>query len=162
MFSKLLMSMNPAYKSDRPGDSSSLLGQALSLFSTMEINGKVHRIIQTLKRKPIRLLDLATSRNASCVPNQHYAGHRSIPIDHIRGSEGRTEDFDDTFYPLHDRLQSRWLNVAIVRLSGESLPVVQLIHTGGMYFVRDGHHRISVAKALGEAYIDAEVIEETC
>ena len=38
----------------------------------------------------------------------------------------------------------------------------ELIHVGGIYFVRDGHHRISVAKALGEMYVDAEVIEESC
>jgi hypothetical protein len=86
----------------------------------------------------------------------------SVPIDCIRGSEGRTEDFDDTFHPLHDRMRSRWLNVASMRLAGEGLPSVELIHSCGRYFVRDGHHRISVAKALGEAYIDAEVIEETC
>jgi hypothetical protein len=53
-------------------------------------------------------------------------------------------------------------DVAVVRLAGEDLPAVELVHTGGIYFVRDGHHRISVAKALSEAYIDAEVIDETC
>ncbi len=108
------------------------------------------------------LLDQAAYRYATCIPNQHYAGHKSVPIDRIRGSEGRMADFDDAFYPLHDRLRSRWLGVASVRLAGEGLPAVELIHAGGLYFVRDGHHRISVAKALGEAYIDAEVIDETC
>jgi hypothetical protein len=72
------------------------------------------------------------------------------------------EDFDDTFYPRHERMRSRWLNVASLRLAGVALPPVELIHSGGIYFVRDGHHRISVAKALGEVYIDAEVIDETC
>lgn len=139
-----------------------LRDQALSLFSTMMMNGKLHRINNTLRRKSTRLLDQTASRCATSIPNQHYAGHKSVPIDRIQGSEGRTEDFDNVFYPLHDRLLSRWLNVAAVRLAGEDLPPVELIHTGGIYFVRDGHHRISVAKALGEAYIDAEVIDETC
>ena len=162
MFPQLLTYTNRAYEGDGPVNSPNLRGQALRLFSRMATNGKMHRIIQTLKRKPSRLLDRATFHSASCVPNQHYAGQMSVPIDRIRGSEGRTEDFDDTFYPLHDRMRSRWLNVASMRLAGEDLPSVELIHTGGIYFVRDGHHRISVAKALGEAYIDAEVTEVTC
>jgi len=49
-----------------------------------------------------------------------------------------------------------------ILMSNEVLPPVELIRTGGIYFVRDGHHRISVARALGEAYIDAEVIDQTC
>ena len=162
MFPDLLMYTNPDYEGDGPVNSPSLRGEALRLFSTMVANGKTHRIIQTLKRKPGRLLDRAAFHSASCVLNQHYAGQMSVPIDRIRGSEGRTEDFDDTFYPLHERMRSRWLNVASMRLAGEDLPSVELIHEGGIYFVRDGHHRISVAKALGEAYVDAEVIEATC
>src|SRR5512141_219979 len=118
MFPELYLYANPANEGDNPADSPSLRGQALRLFSTMATNGKVHRIIQTLKRKPSRLLDRAAFQSASCVPNQHSAGQMSVPIDRIRGSEGRTEDFDDTFYPLHDRMRSRWLNVASMRLAG--------------------------------------------
>lgn len=162
MFPELLMNSNPAYEGDNPADRPDLRGQSLRLFTNMVTNGKMHRAINTLKRKSSRLLDLAVIQCATCLPNRHYAGHVSVPIERIRGSEGRTEDFDDTFYPLHDRMRSRWLSVASVRLAGEGLPPVELIHTGGIYFVRDGHHRISVAKALGEAYIDAEVITETC
>jgi hypothetical protein len=156
------MSPGYTYEGDIQTDQPNLRGQASSLFSTMMMNGQLHRVNNILKRKSTRLLAQTTNRSATCVPNQHYAGHESVLIDHIRGSEGRTEDFDDAFYPLHDRLRSRWLRVASVRLAGEVLPSVELIHTGGIYFVRDGHHRISVAKALGEAYIDAEVIDETC
>ncbi|MBK5109139.1 MAG: hypothetical protein JJE12_13460 [Anaerolineales bacterium] len=69
---------------------------------------------------------------------------------------------DDAFNPLHDRLRSRWLSVASARLSGKELPPVEVIHMGGVYFVQDGHHRISVAKALGEQFVDAEVIDLDC
>ncbi len=44
------------------------------------------------------------------------------------------------------------------RLRGVHMPPVQLIELGGRYYVRDGHHRISVAKALGESFVDAEVV----
>jgi hypothetical protein len=162
MFPELLMNTNPAYEGDGPADRHNLRGQALRLFSTMMANGKMRRVLKTLKRKSSRLLDRAAVQCAACISSRHYAGHQSIPIGLIKGSEGRMEDFDDTFYPRHERMRSRWLNVASLRLAGVALPPVELIHSGGIYFVRDGHHRISVAKALGEVYIDAEVIDETC
>lgn len=162
MFVEMLMNSGYTYEGEIQTDKPSLRGQALSLFSMMVINGRLHRVTNTLKRKSTRLLIRIADHSASCIPNQHYAGHKSVPIDRIRGSEGRTEDFDDAFYPLHDRLRHRWLSVASVRLAGHDLPPVELIHTDGVYFVRDGHHRISVAKALGESYIDAEVIDQTC
>jgi hypothetical protein len=162
MFPEMIMNSTPAFEGDSPADRPNLRGQALRLFTNTVTNGKVHRVINSLKRKSRRLLDRASYLCASCIPNRHYAGHMSVPINRIRGSEGRTEDFDDAFYPMHDRLRGRWLNVASIRLAGEELPPVELIHTGGIYFVRDGHHRISVAKALGEDYIDAEVINEAC
>jgi len=162
MFPEVLMNTNPAYEGDAPAERRYLRGQALRLFSTMMANGKMHRVVKTLKRKSSRLLDRTAIQCANCLPSRHYAGHKSVPISLIRGSEGRTEDFDDTFYPRHERVRGRWLNVAALRLAGEGLPPVELIHTGGIYFVRDGHHRISVARALGEDYIDAEVIDETC
>ena len=50
--------------------------------------------------------------------------------------------------------------MAQAKLDGTVLPPVELIQVGDIYFVRDGHHRISVARALGEEYIDAEIILE--
>jgi len=162
MFPEMLMNFNYAYEGDTPTDKPYLQDQAMSLFSTMMTNGMLHRVKNTLKRKSKRLLDQNAYRSATCIPNRHYAGLKIVPIDRIQGSEGRTEDFDDAFYPLHDRLRSRWLSVASVRLAGEGLPPVELIHIGGVYFVRDGHHRISVAKSLGEVFVEAEVINVTC
>jgi hypothetical protein len=86
-----------------------------------------------------------------------YVGMRAVAIETIQGSEERAEDFDNRFRPLSWHTRERWLSVAEARLRGVNLPPVQLIEVGGRYFVRDGHHRISVAQALGETYIDAEV-----
>ena len=87
-----------------------------------------------------------------------YLGMREIAIDTICGSEERAEDFDDSFRPLAGHNRDRWLSVAEARLRGVHMPPVQLIELGGRYYVRDGHHRISVAKALGESFVDAEVV----
>jgi hypothetical protein len=87
-----------------------------------------------------------------------YVGMRTIAVDTICGSEERADDFDNLFRPLAGHNRDRWLSVAEARLRGVNMPPVQLIEVGGRYYVRDGHHRISVAKALGESFVDAEVV----
>jgi hypothetical protein len=80
-----------------------------------------------------------------------------VQISKIKGSEGRSDDFDCDFNPIQTRTIHRWMSVATARYEGMSLPPVELIQVDEDYFVRDGHHRISVARAFGEVYIDAEV-----
>ncbi len=90
--------------------------------------------------------------------NSHYAGLRVVPIHQIQGSEGRRDEFDVDFRPLQERTVGRWLGIAAVQLrNAATLPPVELVQVGDVFFVRDGHHRISVARALGRVYIDAEV-----
>ncbi len=88
---------------------------------------------------------------------EHYSGRQAVALDLIRGSENRVQDFDVAFFPLGHHNRSRWLGIAMARKQGVAMPPVQLIEVAGLYFVRDGHHRISVARALGEAFIEAEV-----
>jgi hypothetical protein len=82
---------------------------------------------------------------------------RLVPLAQIVGSEGRCGDFDRDFYPLHDHNRSRWLRIATARQKGIGLPPVDLVQVGDVYFVQDGHHRISVARAFGQADIEARV-----
>jgi len=85
-------------------------------------------------------------------------GIQTVPIGQIHGSESRSGDFDRDFNPLQDHNKGRWLSVAAARRRGKALPPVDLIQVGDAYFVRDGHHRISVARALGQQDIEAKVI----
>jgi hypothetical protein len=82
---------------------------------------------------------------------------RRVPIAKIVGSEGRCGDFDRDFNPLGDHNRGRWLRIAAARRRGTPLPPVDLVQVGGLYYVQDGHHRISVARALGETDIEARV-----
>lgn len=82
----------------------------------------------------------------------------SVPVDQIRGSEGRSKDFDADFAPLKSHNRERWVGVAVQRLKGEQLPAVELVRAGSVYYVRDGHHRVSVARMLGQKSIDARLI----
>jgi hypothetical protein len=110
-----------------------------------------------LTRRPRRLLSLAEVEERCQVHNCCQAGLRTVPIDQIRGSAGRASDFDRDFCPLQDRTRQRWLGVARARQEGKVLPPVDLARVGEVYFCLDGHHRLSVARALGQRYIEARV-----
>jgi hypothetical protein len=124
------------------------------LFNAARAAGRQRRFWARLARRStqLRRLPSALPRAAG-----HYAGLRTVEIARIRGSEGRTADFDDQFYPLADALRQRWQRVASALEDDLRLPPVVLIQVGDEYFVRDGHHRISVTRALGQDVIEADV-----
>jgi hypothetical protein len=82
-----------------------------------------------------------------------------VPLDAIVGTVDRTRDFDRDFRPTSQRLRSRWERIAAAQRRGEALPPISLYKVGDLFFVRDGHHRVSVAKSLGRRDIDAYVTE---
>jgi hypothetical protein len=103
------------------------------------------------------LYALKDVRAACTLKAESDGGIRPVPIRQIRGSEGRSRYFDCDFNPLYDQARGRWLNIARARQQGKDLPPVVLVQVGEIYFVRDGHHRISVARALGQLDIEARV-----
>jgi hypothetical protein len=93
-----------------------------------------------------------------------FLGERSlglqvVPLDAVVGTVDRGRDFDRRFRPTSGRVRGRWEHIAEVMRRGGSLPPVELAKIGELYFVRDGHHRVSVARALGRKEIDAYVTE---
>jgi hypothetical protein len=86
-------------------------------------------------------------------------GIQTVPIENIVGSVGRYKDFDNAFLPTHNTLASRWRKINRAFYDDVSLPPVKLYKVGDVYFVLDGNHRVSVARAHGASYIDAEVSE---
>lgn len=129
-----------------------------ALYAEARRQGKRSQRTSLFRRGGHRLLSLREAEAASTVHARHYAGLREVPIVQIKGSEGRCGDFDRSFHPLKDHNRARWLRVAAARQRGKTLPPVELIQVGGVYFVRDGHHRISVARSVGQRDIEAEVI----
>ncbi|MDQ6742177.1 MAG: hypothetical protein M3Z97_04620 [Candidatus Dormibacteraeota bacterium] len=86
-------------------------------------------------------------------------GMQEIPVSQIKGSEGRSKDFDPSFLPLNRRLRERWTRVEALMLQGAALPPIEVYKVGDVYFVKDGHHRVSAARHLGQEFISANVIE---
>jgi hypothetical protein len=93
-----------------------------------------------------------------------HAGERSLglqtlPLETIVGTVDRTTDFDREFRPTSSRVRSRWESIAAAERRGTAMPPISVFRVGRLHFVADGHHRVSVARALGRPTIDAYVTE---
>lgn len=131
---------------------------ALNKFNAACFKGMISRLVSRVLNRPRQLYDLNTLRRRLLLHGCSYAGIQVVPIRSIIGSEGRTTDFDMGFHPVGEAQRQRWVNVALAYIAGQPLAPVQLIQVGDAYFVRDGHHRVSVSRAFGQIAIDAEVI----
>ena len=86
-------------------------------------------------------------------------GLQVVALDSIVGTVDKPHGFDRSFRPTSSRVRGRWERIAQAMRKGEAIPPVSLFRVGDVHFVRDGHHRVSVARALGRNDIDAYVTE---
>ena len=91
------------------------------------------------------------------IRGQHYEGLQTIPLDMVAGSVGRYQEFNRAFLPTQEFIRERWKRVYEVAHSPEGFPPIDVYQIGDVYFVRDGHHRVSVLKELGATTIEATV-----
>jgi hypothetical protein len=130
---------------------------ATASFGHARIRGQRQKLWAAITGQSRQLLSLHKVEKAAAIGARRHAGIRTVALDQIRGSEGRCRDFDCDFNPLQSRTADRWRRVARARREDKPLPPVDLVQVGGIYFVRDGNHRISVARELGQRAIEAEV-----
>ncbi|MBA3945854.1 MAG: hypothetical protein H0X37_14960 [Herpetosiphonaceae bacterium] len=116
-------------------------------------------VVDVLRRRPSELMPLDEVKARLNVRGSNYRGLQHVPLEKIVGSEGRYADFDRRFLPREEKLRSRWQNIDAARYLEVPLPPVDLYKVGDIYFVKDGNHRVSVARQLGQADIDAYVTE---
>ncbi len=90
---------------------------------------------------------------------ESYRGSGIVPVNQIVGSVDRFRDFDRAFLPRQRHTAGRWKNIDRAYYQDVRLPPIQLYKVGDVYFVKDGNHRVSVARERGVEFIDAEVIE---
>jgi hypothetical protein len=147
------------------------MGRVASGFSQADAQGDFSRarrarlladIGRRLRREPDDvglILPFEEVVDALGVVGREDLGLQIVALDDIVGTVDRAADFDRGFRPTSPRLRSRWERIAAAQRRGESLPPISLYKVGDLYFVRDGHHRVSVAKSLGRQDIDAYVVE---
>jgi hypothetical protein len=86
-------------------------------------------------------------------------GLQTIPLSTVVGTVDSTRDFDRRFRPTSARVRERWERLALAQRRGEAIPPIDVYRVGGLHFVQDGHHRVSIAMATGATTIDAYVTE---
>ncbi len=133
--------------------------QARDDFHKAKNRARMHSLFDALTWKNPDLLSLYEVTSIIKPKKETYLGMQTIEIKKIIGSEGRYRDFSSLFYPKREMLRSRWTSIDRARLEDVILPPISVFSLGGYYFVRDGNHRVSVARSMGVDYIDAEVVE---
>ena len=116
-------------------------------------------VINRLTGRRTELLRFEEVRRQLRAQGRHDAGARPVLLDAIVGSVGRYRDFDTAFLPLQTQTKRRWLSIDRAHYDDLVLPPVELYRLGEVYFVKDGNHRVSVARERGQVYVDGVVIE---
>jgi hypothetical protein len=119
----------------------------------------LHDLLAVLARRSNELVPYHEFRRRVLPEGESYRGLQTVPIAQIVGSMDRFRDFDREFLPRQRHTAGRWQNVDRAYYEDKQLPPIQLYKTGDVYFVKDGNHRVSVAREKGQEFIDAEVIE---
>lgn len=122
------------------------------------------RLAQWLRREPDDVSEILPFDEVVAAlgrTGERRLGQQVIPLDSIVGSVDRSRDFDRWFRPRSPRTRERWERLARAQRRGETIPPVDVYRVGELHFVRDGHHRVSVAIAMKLRSIDALVTEVT-
>jgi hypothetical protein len=121
----------------------------------------IHRFRDWVLRRSAHghVLSFELARGTLTRWSQVYRGMKTVEVEKIVGSVGRWRDFDESFLPVKVNMSQRWGHVDRAYHQGVELPAVSLYKIGEAYFVRDGNHRVSVARYHGAAAVDAEVVE---
>lgn len=119
----------------------------------------IQKILAIVSHRSADLLPFEEVRRRLRGTQEIRRGLQEIPLDKIVGSVGRYRDFTRTFLPRNAAVAERWkrLDVALNRL--EPIPPIEVYKLGDVYFVKDGNHRVSVARANGLTHIEAYVTE---
>jgi hypothetical protein len=131
-------------------------------FSRARRRGVLERLAARLRREPADfhlILPFEEVVRALGYRGERRLGLQTIPLDSIVGSVDRTRDFDRRFRPTSRRTRKRWERMATATRRGEAFPPIDVYRIGEVHFVKDGHHRVSIARAQGLPDIDAYVTE---
>ncbi len=140
-------------------DNGSIRVQAQADFNKARSKEFFSRVFNVLNPQKNRLLNFHDIRSLLRPQGEIYRGMQVVDIENIIGSEGRYRDFNAAFLPKSEHVRSRWESVDKAHIQDVILPPIQLYKVGGWYFVRDGNHRVSVARMQDVHSIDAEVTE---
>lgn len=130
--------------------------RANQMFGEMYTLGLFIRAARMLLQLPVQLRFLDQVKREQFVPGGMQ--QRAVDLDAIVGTTGRANRFDHRFRPMMRRSQDRWVSIASIMMDDITrVPPIDVIQVGDEYYVVDGHHRVSAARALGKVFIDARI-----
>jgi nucleotide-binding universal stress UspA family protein len=135
------------------------IGFAIQDFRRARQRAAMKEIIARLKGEPTQLLSYDDVRKRLRAQSGVPRGLREIPLNAIIGSVNRYNDFTRDFLPRANVKAGRWARVEVATASGAGVPPIEVYQIGEVYFVKDGNHRVSVARQFGSPTIQAYVIE---
>ena len=132
---------------------------AVEDFHRARFRARLERFLARLKGESAELLCYDDVHQAVKAKDARSGGLQDIPLDAIVGSTGRCKDFTRSFLPLLDEDEQRWAGVEVAATSLAGLPPIDVYKIGDVYFVKDGNHRVSLARQLKATRIQAYVTE---
>lgn len=132
---------------------------AISDFNTAHRKASLKSVVAQLTGQDINLLSYDEVLKRLRLKGQVERGREEIPLDKIIGSVGRYTDFTRDFLPRKASDSSRWVTVKMATESMEGVPPIEVYRVGEYYFVRDGNHRVSIARQNGQTHIEAYITE---
>jgi hypothetical protein len=133
--------------------------QGLSAYQDARRRAFFQELMSLLRGQSTELLSFDDIKTRLRLREESYRGLQNVPVDKIVGSVGRYRDFTSSFLPRKSTSSDRWSRVYAQTNSLEGLPPIELYKVGDVYFVRDGNHRVSVARELNSDTIEAHVTE---
>ena len=133
--------------------------QAISDFQKARRRAGTEQALARLRRRSVDLLSFEEVRGKLKGKAGRSLGLQEIPLDAIVGSVGRYVDFTRSFLPRQDSDRERWTRVQLAMEDLSGLPPIEVYKIGDAYFVRDGNHRVSVARQFEQSHIQAHVTE---
>lgn len=135
------------------------LREGVSAFQSARFRAFWDEVFGLVRGKSAELLSFEDIRTRLRLREEDYKGLQDVPLDKIVGSVGRYREFTSRFLPKRNTMQERWSRVYAQASGMTGLPPIELYRVGDVYFVRDGNHRVSVARQLGAKTIQAHVTD---
>ncbi|MBE2222487.1 MAG: universal stress protein [Anaerolineae bacterium] len=132
---------------------------ALEDFERARRQAALQQTLARLRGESVDLLKYDEVRKQLKVTGMAERGIQEIPLDAIVGSVGRSSDYTRDFMPILASDEQRWVSVKTAFLSMTGVPPIEVYQIGDAYFVKDGNHRVSVARQLGNKTIEGYVTE---
>ena len=133
--------------------------EGVNAFQNARMHAFWDEMSSLIRGKSAELLSFDDIRTRLRLREENYQGLQDVPLEKIVGSVGRYREFTSRFLPKKSIAQERWSRVYAQATGLMGLPPIELYKVGDLYFVRDGNHRVSVARQMGAKTIQSHVTE---